>query len=199
MTDAHWAPQKDLALPAKLLAPHSIAAFGLLILGATLIGYGALGDLWLDEIWTFVLLKPVKSFGGIIWDIRHDNNHILNSMYLYAVGPDAPPIVIRGLSIVFGIASIAAAGLALSRNTTVAALTAMLLFATSYPIIHYASEARGYAGLILFSLLALVLLQREFDQPHRINRYALAIALGLGVLSHLTMLLGAVAFGVWTL
>ena len=164
-----------------------------------LIGYGALGDLWLDEIWTLALLEPVKSFGGIIWDIRHDNNHILNSMYLYAVGPDAPPIVMRGLSMVCGIASIAAAGLVLSRNTAVVALTAMLLFATSYPIIHYASEARGYAGLVLFSLLALVFLQREFDQPHRINRYALAIALGLGALSHLTVLLGAVAFGVWTL
>jgi hypothetical protein len=199
MTDEPLAHRKHPVLPAKLSAPHFIIALGLLLLGAILIGYGALGDLWFDEILTLHLLEPVKSFGGIIWDIRHDNNHILNSMYLYVVGPYASPIIIRGLSIVFGIASIAAAGLALSRNTAVAALTAMLLFAVSYPIIHYASEARGYAGLVLFSLLSLILLQREFDRPRRINRYALAITLGLGVLAHLTMLLGAVAFGLWTL
>lgn len=199
MTDERSAPRKNPVLPPVLSAPHSVAAFALLILGAALIGYGALGDLWLDEIWTLALLEPVKSFGGIIWDIRHDNNHILNSMYLYAVGPNASSIVMRGLSMVFGTASIAAAGLVLARNTAIAGIIAMLLFAASYPPIHYASEARGYAGLVLFSLLALILLQREFDRPRRGNRYALAIVLGLGFLSHLTMLFGAVAFGLWTL
>ncbi len=199
MTEEPLTHREIPVLPAKLSPPHWFAALAILVIGEALIIYGARGDLWFDEILTLHLLEPVKSFGGIIWGINHDNNHILNSMYLYVVGPDASPIVLRGLSIVFGIASIAAAGLALSRNTAVAALTAMLLFAVSYPIIHYASEARGYSGLVLFSLLSLFLLQCEFDRPRRINRYALAITLGLGVLAHLTMLLGAVAFGLWTL
>ena len=41
---------------------------------------GARGDLWLDEIWTLLLIAPVRSMGEILLDIGHDNNHHLNSI-----------------------------------------------------------------------------------------------------------------------
>jgi hypothetical protein len=159
---------------------------------------GTRGDLWLDEIWTLVLLQPIGWVGEIFWGINNDNNHFLNSVYLYAVGPDAPAMVQRGFSVVLGTAAIAAAGLVAIRNGRHAALIAMALFAISYPMVHFASEARGYAGLVLFALLALVCLQHELERPHWTNRLGLGAAVGLGLLSHLTMAGPAVVLGLWT-
>ena len=177
---------------------QAILAVGLIVVGAALRLYGARGDLCFDEIWSLALLKPITSFGEIIWGINHDNNHVLNSMYLYMVGPDAAPVVLRGLSIVLGIASVVAAGLIFWRDGIAGALTAMLLFAISYPVVHYGSEARGYSGEIFFSLLSLWFLQREFSLPSWVNRQGLGLAIGLGLLSHALMVVCAIAFGIWT-
>jgi hypothetical protein len=185
--------------PLEIMAWPAIAVSALVVLGGILRVYGARGDLWLDEIWSLVLLDQVKSFGQIIWGINSDNNHVLNSMYLYLIGPNATPILLRGMSIVLGIASVAAAGLILRRDGIVASLCAMLLFAVSYPVVHYGSEARGYSGLILFALLSLFFLQREFSRPSWINRQGFGLAVGLGLLSHLSMAIPAAAFGIWTL
>ncbi len=185
-------------VPLGILNWQAISAVALVVLGAVLRVYGARGDLWLDEIWSLALLEPVKSFGEIIWGINHDNNHILNSMYLYMVGPNATPILLRGLSIALGIASVIATGLIFWRDGIVGALVAMLLFAVSYPFVHYGSEARGYSGLILFTLLALMFLQREFTLSSWINRQGFGLAIGLGLLSHPLMVIPAVSYGVWT-
>ena len=174
------------------------AAALILLVAIALRLIGTRGDLWLDEIWTLVLLKPVTSVGQIIWGINHDNNHYLNSLYLYLVGADASPLVQRALSVVFGTAAVGAAGIAAIRGGWVNALTAMLLFAVSYPMVHYSSEARGYAGLVLFSFVALIFLQRELDLPDRLNRHALGAAIGLGLLSHLTMVATAATLAAWT-
>src|ERR1700757_4940490 len=147
------------------MAWRAIAVSGLVVLGGILRLYGSRGDLWLDEILSLVLLEPVKSFGQIIWGINSENNHVLNSMYLYMIGPNSAPILLRGMSIVLGIASVVAAGLILRRDGILGALCAMLLFAVCYPVVHYGSEARGYLGLILFSLPSLFFLQREFGRP----------------------------------
>lgn len=74
----------------------------------------------------------------------------------------------------------------------------MLLFTVSYPMVHYSSEARGYAGLVLFSFIALIFLQRELELPDRLNRHALGAAIGLGLLSHLTMVATAATLAAWT-
>jgi len=64
--------------------------------------------------------------------------------------------------------------------------------------VHYSSEARGYAGLVLFSLVALIFLQRELERPNRLNRHALGAAIGLGLLSHLMMAASAATLAAWT-
>jgi hypothetical protein len=198
MESAKW-PRDACGRGAYGVIGARAAAIGLVVLGAILRICGARGDLWLDEIWSLALLKPVRSFATIIWGINHDNNHVLNSIYLYLVGPDAPPIILRGLAIALGIGSVIAAGLALRRSGIVGALAAMLLFAVSYPMVNFGSEARGYAGLILFSLVALFFLQREFSSGSSLNRHCFGVAIGFGLLSHLSMVISAVAFGLWTL
>jgi hypothetical protein len=77
-------------------------------------------------------------------------------------------------------------------------VSAGLLFAVAYPMVYFGSEARGYAGLIFFALLAILILEREFAAPSRRNRLLLAIALALAVLSQFIALAIVALLGVWT-
>src|SRR5215813_11426405 len=45
------------------------------------------GDLWLDEIWTLTLLEPLRSPLAIVTEVHHDNNHILNSLFMWFLRP----------------------------------------------------------------------------------------------------------------
>lgn len=175
----------------SLLAILVIAAAGLVL---RLLG--ARGDLWLDEIWTFALLEPLTSIDQIFWRINHDNNHFLNSVYLYLIGPDASSVVQRGLSVALGVGTVVAAGLVAASRGRRTAIVTSALFATSYPMVHYGSEARGYAGLILFTLLSLLFLERRFD--NRGSAIAFAAIVLLGFLSHLTMAETVVILVAWT-
>jgi hypothetical protein len=159
---------------------------------------GAHSDLWLDEIWTLELIAPVHSVAEILFDIGHDNNHHLNSIYLYLVGPNASSLVQRGLAIALGTATVAVAGLAAALRGRAAAIFATLLFAFAYPMVHYGSEARGYAGLVLFLLLAVVFVQRALARSDWRMRQGLGLAIGLGLLSHLTMVAGVAILATWT-
>ena len=176
-----------------ILAFFVIAAAGVLRL------IGARGDLWLDEIWTLRLIAPVGSVGEILLDIGHDNNHHLNSIYLYLIGPEASSLAQRGLAVVLGTATVAVAGLAAAPRGQAAVIFAMLLFGFAYPMVHYGSEARGYAGLVLFLLLAVVFLERALDRSDWRLRHSLGAAIGLGLLCHLTMVAGAAILAAWTI
>ncbi|TPJ72571.1 hypothetical protein [Mesorhizobium sp. B2-7-1] len=173
-----------------LLAISTVVLVGL---GLRLLG--ARGDLWQDEVWSITLLSPLTSIDQIFWRINHDNNHFLNSIYQYVVGPDAAPLVQRGLSIALGACTVVAVA-AISRGRW-AMIASGLLFAVSYPMVHYGSEARGYAGLVLFTLVAVAFLERWFDRrgPYGV---AFAAAILLGFLSHLTMIETVMVLAVWT-
>lgn len=172
-----------------------LAISAVVLVGLTLRLLGARGDLWHDEIWSIALLKPLTSVDQIFWRINHDNNHFLNSIYQYVVGPDAAPLVQRGLSIALGACTVIAAA-AISRGRW-AMVASALLFAVSYPMVHYGSEARGYAGLVLFTLVAVALLERWFDR-RGLYSIALAVAILLGFLSHLTMTEAVAVLAAWT-
>ena len=169
------------------------AWIGFCILGGLVLRIiGARGDLWQDEIWTFDLLRTVTSPLGIFLDMSADNNHFLNTLYLYYVGPDATPMVQRGLSILLGTAMIAAAAVLLRRAHWIAAAIGAAFFAFCYPMVHYGSEARGYAGLLLFMVTSIYLVERELAAPARRNRIWLGISNLLGTLFQ-PIMLGTVA------
>ena len=59
----------------------------------------AANDLWFDEIWSLWL---IASEAQAPWDLfrggmRHDNNHLLNSLYLFWLPPHLPPLTYRPL------------------------------------------------------------------------------------------------------
>lgn len=172
----------------------------LTIAGFVLRLFAARGDLWLDEIWSIQNLRHVQKFGEIFWGISDDNNHLLNSVWLWIVGPDAPPIIIRLEAIVLGTCTIPAAAVLCGRSGAVAALAGAALVAFSDLFVHYGSEARGYAGLILMIFIAAEALERFLENPndHR-SRLAFGLAVALGALFHLTMLIAAFTLIVATL
>ena len=43
----------------------------------------ARGPLTLDEVWSIENLAPLRHFWQVFWGISHDNNHFLNSLWLY--------------------------------------------------------------------------------------------------------------------
>lgn len=168
------------------------AVAGLTLFGLALRIMAARGDLWLDEIWSIQNLRQIHDVGGIFWGISQDNNHILNSLWLWVVGPEAPPLLIRLEAIVLGTLTIPVAAKLCSRSGPIATLAGAALVAGSAIFVHYGSEARGYAGLLLMIFVAAEALEAFLDEPslHR-NRLVFGAAVAFGALFHLTMLIAA--------
>jgi len=185
-------------LRPALLSHRFSAAIGIiLIVGAALRVVGAQGTLWLDEIWSLKLIYKVQTEYDVFWGLTIDNNHYLNTLYLYLVGPEAPVLLQRGLSILLGGLSIAAAGWVMRGSGRAAMLAAMLLFALSYPMVNYGSEARGYSGLTLMTVLAIGLVELSLNDTRRALPVWLGIAVAAGVLFQPVMGLGLAILGLW--
>ena len=102
-------------------------------------------------------------------------------------------MVARALPVALGTATVAIAAIA-ARGRTAAIVTAFL-FAASHMMVHYGSEARGYAGLVLFTLAAVAVLERTLDGRPRPLLFAAAVLLGF--LSHLTFAATIAALVAW--
>jgi len=96
-----------------------------------------------------------------------------------------------------GVLTVLAAGIAARRAGLTAALVAMSLFAISYPMVNYGSEARGYAGLI-FATLCAVLLTESAAAGSKRDRLRLGFANLIGALFQPIMLGGIVGLMTWT-
>ena len=178
--------------PTRIFArpdAYTAALAAILLVAAALRIAGASSELWLDEIWSLQNLAGLRNVGDIFWGISEDNNHFLNSLWLWFTGPDAPPLEQRAASIVFGIASVAMAARITGRAAgQVGALIGATLFATSYVFVHYGSEARGYSTMIFGVLWAYDALVRWVEDPaYDRPRCEFALAVAIGALGQLTM------------
>ena len=154
-------------------------------------------DLWMDEIWSLDLLRTIHSPGEILSVLRHDNNHPLNSLFLYLLMPATHEWTYRLLSWATGVATIWLAGIIARRQflllhpqdsaaqVNAAGLLTAIVFGGSYLLIHYSSEARGYAPAVCLGLLAYYALLRGFDAPWSGWAVVFWCASGLSLLSHL--------------
>jgi len=205
---------EQFELPSRSLGelspnqPTSNAAFSnkaWLILLALLATGGLLrllcsfNDLWFDEIISVELASRMTGWHGIFSEFRYDNNHYLNTAWVYMLGPNCQPYLYRIPAVIAGIAIIPVIYWVLKPYGRYSQITAAILFACSHAQIHYSSEARGYAFQILFAFAAFGFI----DRYHRSNKTAMAIGFGvcssLALLSHLLTLHFLMAIGLWSL
>ncbi len=165
-----------------------VCAAGIL-LSSSLIVIAARGDLWLDEIWSLSFAEAAKTPWEILLLFKHDDNHILNTLFLYLMGKQQNLLLYRAFAILSGIASLILLVKIASQWGRLEGIFVLLLAGTSYPLVLYFSEARGYAPAILFSLLSFYILQdnRMSYSPMKLILFWLASI--LGVLAHLTYLI----------
>ena len=134
------------------------------------------GDLWLDEVWTLALLDRVHSPLGILTEMRHANNHVLNTLFAYAVGPLEHDTLYRAPAWLGGVLAIALGARlawlgdgpirsdrrpAADASAGTRAVWAAAVLAGSYLLVLYGSEARGYSLSLAFLLAALAVAIRD--------------------------------------
>jgi hypothetical protein len=177
------APRRSWLMPLLL---------GILIaLAAVLRVVATHNNIWLDEIISLQTANAVKSPWQILSGVHSDNNHYLNTLYLYLVKQQKYGPVYRYLSVLFGVLLIPAGYWLMARRSRVEGVILGGLLACSYPLIHFSSEARGYSGALLGLVLAYGALTRclgEEEGSRRIPWLGLTygLALVLAILSHLT-------------
>lgn len=172
---------------------------GLVLLGAALIAAAGRGTLWFDELLSLQWAHLAQHPWQLLELYRHDNNHPLNTLWLMLAGEDRPPLVYRLLSMVSGVATLVLVWLAARRLSEKFAWVPLLLAATSFPLVLYASEARGYSPA-LACLLGAWLLVSEREAVGNVWRVPLFWLLCLfAMFSHGTSLVILAALGLYFL
>lgn len=158
------------------------------------------GDLWLDEILSVDIARSLTRPWDVVFatQAQVDNNHVLNTSWLYVFRHYSLPVVLRLHSAVAGTASVAAAYWFAKRWGQSVAVFAAALFGSSFVMINYASEARGYALLVCCALLAIAAIDRALRR-RSIGIMALFwMACVLGTLAHVLFLEAFIAIVAWT-
>lgn len=128
-------------------------------------------EFWLDEIWSIKGVSGLAGIGGVFTDFISDNNHPLNSIYLFFINKlelnlfeNLSYLICRSLSILCGTLSVLLAYRLGNRFETKCGRVFCLITALSYIQILYSSEARGYAGAVFASLLSADILLGSRDR-----------------------------------
>lgn len=147
--------------PAAQATRWSIACGAVVLAAIALRVLAARGDLWLDEVWSLDLASrlasPLDAYG-----LKHDNNHILNTMWLVLLGVSRPDWAYRLPSELAGAAAVVVSGALVPRKNLAGRLATLLLVGSSTLLVTYSSEARGYMLAVCASLLSLLALEWLF-------------------------------------
>jgi hypothetical protein len=156
-----------------------------LVAGIALRVIASLDDFWLDEILSWKVAMSARSVGDLLTSpaARTDNNHLLNTLWLYLLGDRPWWPAYRTLSLATGSAAIVLSAIGLRR---VEACAVVVLLAFSYPMVVYSSEARGYAPAIFFAAAGFLALRRFLDTQKPLFAILFSASCILGLLSHLT-------------
>ena len=160
---------------------------------------GCFSNFWFDEIWTFSYANQLDSPLQIFTELRHDNNHHLNTLIFYLLGDCEHWMVYRIHSLVAGIGAVILAWFIARRAGGLEAVIASLLIAGSYLMIHFSSEARGYAMVVFFSFATFLTVQCFAEDKRWLSAVVFWLCVCLGFLSHLTYLHVFIAVALWLL
>ena len=166
-----------------------IGLFVLCVIALALRIWNLNADLWVDEV--FTLLDFVRQpMGEILTSFPSQNQHLLYSILAHfttaVFGESA--WALRLPAVLFGVASIWALFL-LGRNLlgTRAALLTCALMTVSYHHIWFSQNARGYTGLLFFTLLSTWLWFEALEKNKRVWWLGYAAAVVGGMWVHMTM------------
>ena len=172
----------------------------LLLVASALRVMGVYDDFWLDEIWS----SRVSGELAYWWQVfthpsaRYDNNHPLNTMLMWAQGVHPGWRLYRVPHVLAGVASVAVAAIILRRRGPLEALVGTLLVGFSYPLVFFSSEARGYALVVFFALVAFDALERYLASRGWFSNVVYVVACALGLLAHLTFVYFLAAAVAWS-
>lgn len=168
----------------------SIELCGLIVIAAALRVRALFTDFWFDEIRSYEeFARPARSVRDIFFNqaLKHDNNHHLNTIVLYLLRDQAGWVVYRLPSFVSGLLVVAVAAMIGNRRGRIEGLLSGLLVAGSFMMVVYSTEARGYAFVLLFALIAFVTLQRYLDSPTKPAAALFWVAVAFGLAAHSSM------------
>jgi 4-amino-4-deoxy-L-arabinose transferase-like glycosyltransferase len=165
------------------------------VAAAGLFAVAARGDLWLDEIWSLDFARDAHSAWDVFTHIHHDNNHPLNTLYLYWLKGNHSSIEYRLLSVLSGVGSVLLVGQIAQRQWGRAeARLAMPFLAICYPLLLYFSEARGYALAVFCALLAYSFWRKWLEENRMATALAFWLASAAGLLAHASFVIASIAF-----
>ncbi len=176
------------------------AAGAIIAVAALLYVLGARGELWFDEVLSIQWARSATTPAEIITLYRHDNNHPLNTLWLYFLGEGWGELAYRALAVVSGVLALILIRALARRLTPSAAWVPFILAAASYAMVLYSSEARGYAPAMACSLAAVWLLLRDPLPGLHPLRLAVFWSVSVaGILAHATAVYPLIALGFWFL
>ncbi|HET6680160.1 MAG TPA: glycosyltransferase family 39 protein [Gemmatimonadaceae bacterium] len=195
-----WLPARATRAVSRSAAPsrvEAIVVIGLVLTGAALRLHDLGDGLWIDEIYT--LVDYVRTpMARILTTVDSQNQHMLYSA-LARVAHDLiadERTALRLPAALFGVASLYATWrFSRAITGTGEAILATALLTMSYHHVWFSQNARGYTGLLLFTLLGTTCLIRLLEGSSRAPRrdawlYALWMALATYV--HVTAALSVV-------
>ncbi len=157
----------------------------LLAIGALLRLGAASGSLWLDEIWSLERARSASSLVELLQLAGRDNTHLLNSLVLWCLDPRLV-LGVRLLGLISGAGLLCLFAVPVLR--TGRGWYRLAAAVLCFPLVLYASEARGYAPMLLFLALAWC----RFESYRKTSKGGEALLFGgfagLAILSHLSSL-----------
>jgi mannosyltransferase len=143
-------------------------------------------DLWVDEALSVLLASmPWHDFWNSLWDFQANMTLYYLLLRAWLIFGDSESAV-RGLSVLFGIASIPAAYF-LSRRLFghKASLAGAALMAVNAFQIRYSQEARSYGLVMFLAIISTYLFVRLLESPRRPANWAIYVAVcAAGIYSH---------------
>ncbi len=197
-----WLQEFDILVWMKSLGTKDFyrrLTFLIIALSAALRVVGAHAELWLDEVWSYLLARHVSSIPEIFKSLHIDNNHYLNTVYLYLLGDIKSAFVFRIPALLAGIGTLFLLQLwSAGAHRRLEIFLASTFVGFSSALLIHSTEARGYSLAIFFSVASLLLLQQYHSKSQRHLLYFLWSATCAAILSHLTAALCVAALSLYT-
>jgi len=174
-----------------------LAASLLFVGGFVLLALAMRDDFQIDEVYCLSLAQQMHQAGDVL-SIRDYANHPLSTLFMFLIGNTEHWILYRLLSIFSAVGTLIAMGWLGFRSGVARGLIALGLTAFSFPLVIYASEARGYAPAVFFAILAYVPsdhLRRTFSIGPPV---LFAVFCALGFLSHFIFVYVYLGLWAWT-